>query len=396
MRVVVLTRLFPNPVEPLWSPFNQQQFTALARLCDVEVLGVIPWFPGAGAFRRWSAAGRLAAVPATETVNGLTISHPRYLMAPKLPAASAALYALSLLGAAWRRRRADILLGAWAYPDGAATVLLAEALRLPSVIKVHGSDVNIVAQLPSVRRQLTALLPRATRTVAVSRPLGESLASLGVARDRIAIVPNGVDGTLFHPRDRGAARDELGLPRAGRVVVYVGRLVRDKGVLELLEAFATLAPRHPELSLLLVGDGAAKEECAAAAARIGPQARLVGARPLAEVPRWLAASDLFVLPSWNEGTPNVLLEALACGRRAVATRVGGIPDVMTSPALGEMVEPKDAPSLAAAIERQLAVDYDPAVVAATGARGGWADSAARLHAVLEDAVRVHRRTARRR
>ena len=390
MRVVVLTRLFPNPVEPLWSPFNQQQFSALGKLCDVEVLGVIPWFPGAGLFRKWSAAGRLAAVPATESVNGLTITHPRYLMAPKLPGASAALYAASLLAAAWRRRRADVLLGAWAYPDGAATVMLAEALRLPSVVQVHGSDVNIVAKLPSVQRQLRALLPRATRAVAVSRPLADSLATLGVARDRIAIVPNGVDATLFHPRDRRQARIALGLPPEGRVIVYVGRLVRDKGLLELLDAFATLAPRHRDLSLVLVGDGAARPECEALATRIGPQAQLVGARPLAEVPLWLAACDLFVLPSWNEGTPNVLLEAFACGRRAVATRVGGIPDVMTSAALGEMVEPMNAPSLAAAIERQVAIDYDAHEVAAIGARGGWAESAARLHAVLEDAVRAYR------
>jgi hypothetical protein len=72
----------------------------------------------------------------------------------------------------------------------------------------------------------------------------------------------------------------------------------------------------------------------------------------------------------------------------VATRVGGIPDVMTSPSLGEMVEPKDAAALAAAIERQAFADYDPAAVAALGARGGWAESAGRLHAVLQDAVRA--------
>jgi glycosyltransferase involved in cell wall biosynthesis len=390
MRVVVLTRLFPNPVEPLWSPFNQQQFTALSKLCDVEVLGVIPWFPGAQAFRRWSVAGRLAAVPAAERVNGLTISHPRYLMAPKLPSASAALYAASLAAPAWRRRRADVLLGAWAYPDGAATVMLARALGLPSVVKVHGSDVNVVAKLPSVRWQLSALLPRATRAVAVSRPLADQLATLGVAPERIAVVPNGVDPTLFHPRDQAAARAQLGLPVDARVVVYVGRLVRDKGVIELLQAMAQLAPRHPRLVLVLVGDGAARAGCEAEAARLGPAVRLVGARPLEEVPEWLAASDLFVLPSWNEGTPNVLLEALACGRRAVATRVGGIPDVMTSPSLGEMVEPLNVAALAAAIERQAFAEYDAREVAAVGARGGWAESAGRLHAVLAEAARDRR------
>jgi teichuronic acid biosynthesis glycosyltransferase TuaC len=391
MRVVVLTRLFPNAQEPLWSPFNKQQFAALGRLCDVEVLGVIPWFPGARAARRWSAAGRLADVPARERIDGVDVAHPRYLFVPKLPSASAALYAASLLPAAWRRRgRADVLLGSWAYPDGAATVMLARALGLPSVVKVHGSDLNVIAKIPSVRTHLSALLPRATRVAAGARPLADELAGLGVPRGQIAVVPNGVDGTLFHPRDRGEARAALGLPAGGRVVVYVGRIVRDKGMLDLLDAFAQLAPAHPDLSLVLVGDGAARAECAARAQALGPRVRLVGARPLDEITRWLAAADLFVLPSWYEGTPNVLLEALACGRRAVATAVGGIPDVLTSASLGELVPPREPAALAAAIARQAYANYDPAAVAATGARGGWADSAAKLHEVLQDAASARR------
>jgi glycosyltransferase involved in cell wall biosynthesis len=390
MRVVVMTRLFPNALEPLWSLFNKQQLTALGRLCEVEVLGVIPWFPGARVFRRWSAAGRLAGVPAHERIDGLDVAHPRYLLLPKLPGASAALYAASLLPAMWRRRRADVLLGAWAYPDGAATVMLAELLRLPSVVKVHGSDLNVIAKLPSVRAHLKTLLPRATRAVAVSRPLADELAALGVDAARIAVVPNGVDAALFHPRDRKDARAALGLPATGRLVVYVGRIVRDKGMLDLLDAFATLAPAHPDLSLALVGDGAARAECEARASALGDRVRFAGARPLDEIPRWLAAADLFVLPSWNEGTPNVLLEAFACGRRAVATRVGGIPDLLTSPALGELVPPRDPAALAAALARQAYADYSPSEVAAMSTRGGWAESARKLHEVLLDAVAARR------
>ena len=392
MRVVVLTRLFPNAAEPLWSPFNKQQFAALGRLCEVEVLGVIPWFPGARAARRWSAAGRLAEVPAAEIVDGLAVAHPRYLFVPKLPSASAALYAASLLPELWRRRQADLMLGAWAYPDGAATVMLARALGLPSVIKVHGSDLNVIARIPSVRAHLRALLPRATRLVAVSRGLADELVALGVERERVAIVPNGVDAALFHPRDRAAARAQLGLPAEGRVMVYVGRLVREKGMMELLDAFGELAPAHPDLSLVLVGEGGWRAAGEERAQQLGVAARLrfVGARPLDEIPRWLGACNLFVLPSWYEGTPNVLLEALACGRRAVATRVGGIPDVMTAPSLGELVPPRDAGALAAAMARQAYVDYAPAEVAAIGGRGGWADSARRLHEVLEDALAAHR------
>jgi glycosyltransferase involved in cell wall biosynthesis len=386
MRVVVLTRLFPNPVEPLWSPFNKQQFSALSQLCNVEVLGTIPWFPGARLFKRVSAAGRLSDVPAREQLNGLSVHHPRYLQLPKLPSLAAALYSASLLPAAWRRRRADVLLGAWAYPDGAATVMLGQLLRLPTVVKVHGSDLNVIAKLPSVRAHLRALLPRATRLAAVSRPLAGELEALGVSRDKIVVVPNGVDTSVFHPRDRSEARRALGLPQGGKLIVYVGRVVRDKGLLDLLQAFATLAQRRPDVSLVFVGDGAARSECETAARAIGAQVKLVGARPLDEIPMWLAACDLFVLPSWAEGTPNVLLEALACGRRAVTTNVGGIPDVLTSRAMGEMVEARQPVALAAALERQIDVAYAPAEVAALATRGGWAESAERLHAVLKDAV----------
>ena len=205
---------------------------------------------------------------------------------------------------------------------------------------------------------------------------------------RSLIVPNGVDAALFHPRERGQARAQLGLPATGRVVVYVGRIVRDKGMFELIDAMAAL--NRPDLTLVLVGDGVLRAECEERARPLGDRVRFAGARPLDEIPRFLAAADLFVLPSWNEGTPNVLLEALACGRRAVATNVGGIPDVMTSPALGELVPPRDVTALAAALGRQAYAAYAPSEVAALGGRGGWAESAGKLHAVLEDALAAHR------
>src|SRR4051812_45243897 len=83
LRVVAITRLFPNSAEPLWCLFNKQQLAALGRLCEVEVLGVIPWFPGARAARRWSAAGRLPASPAAGTIGGLEGAHPRSWLGPQ-------------------------------------------------------------------------------------------------------------------------------------------------------------------------------------------------------------------------------------------------------------------------------------------------------------------------
>ncbi len=390
MRVLVVTKIFPNSLEPLSAPFNRQQFAALARRpgCEVEILATIPWFPGARAFSRWSSAGRLGGVPRRETIAGLAVEHPRYFYVPKVGhAISGGLYAASLLPAALARRgRHDVVLGSWAYPDGAAAVILARLLGIPAVVKLHGSDMNVIAEMPGPRRAMRALLPRAARVVAVSRGLGEAAERLGVPKDRIDLVQNGVDSSLFFPRPRAEARAALGLAADRRWLLYVGRLEKTKGVVDLLAAFGRLAAQHPEVSLALVGDGGARAECAALAAPHGDRVVFAGPQPLEQVPVWMAACDVLTLPSWNEGTPNVLLEALACGRRVVATAVGGCPDVVSSPALGSLVAARDVAALAGALAAAACASYDPGAVAEAGARGGWDDSAARLHASLARAV----------
>jgi glycosyltransferase involved in cell wall biosynthesis len=104
------------------------------------------------------------------------------------------------------------------------------------------------------------------------------------------------------------------------------------------------------------------------------------------IPSWLAACDVLVLPSHVEGTPNVVLEALACGRRVVASAVGGVPDLITSATLGTLVPARDPAQLATALTQALRTPYAPEAVAELGARGGWEASAAALHAVLAAAT----------
>jgi glycosyltransferase involved in cell wall biosynthesis len=381
LRVLAITKIFPNALEPLSAPFNRQQFAALSEHCDLEVMATIPWFPGAGLVSKWSSAGKLAAVPRRETIAGLEVSHPRTLFFPRLAhAAWGPLYAASIAPAlAAYRGKVDVVLGSWAYPDGFAAIVAARLLGVPAVVKLHGSDINQLAKLPGPRRMLGWALPRAARVVAVSRALADEVCALGVSRDRVAVVMNGVDSTLFYPRDRAAAREELGLPAHARIALYVGNLKPEKGVSELARAWPTVARHLPEAELVVVGGGPLADDVRTCA---GERARLVGPQPLERVPLWMAACDVLVLPSHSEGTPNVALEALASGRRIVATAVGGTPDLITSPVLGALVPPKHVEALADALVIALRTPYDPAEVARLGARGGWAASAKALHDVL--------------
>ncbi|MGE5186996.1 MAG: glycosyltransferase family 4 protein [Acidobacteriota bacterium] len=388
LRVLAITKIFPNAAEPLSAPFNRQQFAALREHCELEVMATIPWFPGAGWMGKWSTAGKVARVPARETIAGLEVVHPRTLFVPRLAHATwGPLYAASIAPVILSsyRGKIDVVLGSWAYPDGFAAVIAARLLGVPAVIKLHGSDINLIAKLPGPRRLLEWALPRAARVVAVSRPLADEVVALGVARDKVSIVLNGVDAGLFRPRDRAAARAELGLA-AAPLAVYAGNLKPEKGVLDLAAAWALVARQAPEATLAVIGAGALADELAA---RVGPTVRLVGAQPFDRVPVWMAAADVIVLPSHVEGTPNVVLEALASGRRVVATAVGGVPDLITSPVLGTLVPPRDPEALAGALVQALRSSYDPAEVARHGARGGWAASAAALHDVLVAASRCY-------
>jgi teichuronic acid biosynthesis glycosyltransferase TuaC len=380
VRVLAITKIFPNAAEPLSAPFNRQQFAALREHCDLEVMATIPWFPGAGLLSKWSSAGKLAKVPRREHIAGLDVTHPRTLFVPRLATATwGPLYAASIAPAlAPYRGKVDVVLGSWAYPDGFASVVAARLLGVPAVVKLHGSDINLIAKLPGPRMLLAWALPKAARVVAVSKPLADEAAALGVARERISIVMNGVDAELFSPRDRAAARAELGLP-PGPIALYVGNLKPEKGPIDLANAWAAVKRHVPDATLAIVGGGPLASDVERI---VGDTALVVGPQPLERIPLWMAACTVLVLPSHTEGTPNVVLEALASGRRVVATRVGGVPDLITDEKLGVLVPPKDPDALADALVLALRESYDPDEVARLGARGGWAASAAALHDVL--------------
>lgn len=384
LRVLVVTKIFPSSLEPHSSPFNRQQFAELGRLCDVEVLATIPWFPLSSLAGTRTRANTLAHVPRAERIDGLNVVHPRFLYLPRIgDAVASSLYAASLLAEVRRRRSVDLILASWAYPDGAAAVMLGALFGIPVAIKLHGSDINVMGERRVVRAHLRRTLPRAAAVVSVSKPLGERAIELGAPRARTFTVANGTDLEKFAVRDRVEARRRLGLPEKGRLITFVGRLTQEKGVFDLLDAFAVIARSYPDVTLVLVGDGDARQH----ASSLGDRVRVVGARPHAEIPDFLSAADVFTLPSWSEGTPNVVLEALASGRRVVATNVGGIPDVVRTDELGALVPPRDPRALARALGAALDRAYDPAVIARLAPIRSWADSARELHAVLSSAAR---------
>ena len=164
----------------------------------------------------------------------------------------------------------------------------------------------------------------------------------------------GVDLAAFHPPDEDA-RPDLGWDADERVALFVGNLTHAKGVDVLVEAFAGLAAEGACDRLVLVGDGPERTAVANAADQLGIRDRveLAGVRPREDVAKRMGAADVLVLPSRREGLGLVVLEAMACGTPAVASRVGGIPEVLPAPSCGRLVEPDDAEVLAACVREVL-------------------------------------------
>ncbi|MBP9113792.1 MAG: glycosyltransferase family 4 protein [Polyangiaceae bacterium] len=386
MRVVAITKIFPNGLEPLSSPFNRQQFEALKNFCDLRVLEAIPYVPFASMTGLPERAAKLSKLPKRETLHGISTHYVKQLYIPRffLPA-NLPLYAASLAPHWSQLAKADVLLGTWAYPDGCAAIAWGKLLGKPVVVKVHGSDINLLAKRQGVRSILKSVLPHATSLVSVSRALSKELAGLGVREESIFLVPNGVNSDLFYERDKAESRKMLGLATNLKWVMFCGRLEKEKGLTELLAAFRDIATSREDVGLALIGEGVMRKEVDALVETFGERVQAPGARPLEEVAVWHGAADLFVLPSWNEGTPNVVLEALASGRPAVGTRVGGIPDVIDEGKNGFLVPPRDPARLREALSDALNRNWDSRAIAASGPIS-WKESAQKLCGVLEAAV----------
>jgi glycosyltransferase involved in cell wall biosynthesis len=178
--------------------------------------------------------------------------------------------------------------------------------------------------------------------VANSRAAARQLDSEGLPADRVAIIPNGIDISRFNARAAAA--------RAVTTILTVANLRVEKAHEVLLQAAARLAPRYPHLQFLVAGDGPRAAELRALAETLGvaAQVRFLGHRE--DVPALLAQADAFVLPSRSEAFPNGAIEAMAAGLPVVASRVGGLVDLIDNGRTGMLVEPDDPAALADALE----------------------------------------------
>jgi glycosyltransferase involved in cell wall biosynthesis len=380
LKVAVITNYFPISTHPWNGHSAYQTLRLLSRLCDVHVFypeAVYPSFMrpanGKGSFdRAWNPPDVKATYIPYPAVPVLTRPFNGYTSAAKLMPFVA-------------EYDPDIVLNYTVYPYGLAAVRVARALGIPAVLTAIGSDLNRMSD-PICAMLTRQTLRRADFVTTVSHNLCTTARRLGAPPGSTRTKLNGCDTSVFFPRDRQQSRTELGLSQTDKIIVYVGRLDLRKGLLELIEAVANLRATQPDLMCYLIGDGAAKATLLEAIARhdVGDIVSIVPSCVSEKVAIWMGAADLVTLPSYNEGCPNVVIEAVSAGRPVVATKVGGIPELMNE-TCGRLVKVRDVPTLTKGLADVLDTHWDAQTISAKYSRS-WQDVADDLHKIFVELV----------
>jgi glycosyltransferase involved in cell wall biosynthesis len=226
------------------------------------------------------------------------------------------------------------------------------------VTTVHGRN-----RTRTIGRKLLnrILFKRILRIFAVSKAVRNDIikTNWALSADKVVTVYNGIDTKQFSnfSHTRQEARERLHLPNKETFIFgTVGRLTKVKGQVLLLKAFASVCRKYPNSLLVLAGVGPLEAELRSLAAKLNIQKHVVFLGYRKDIPDVLQAYDVFVLPSLSEGLPLALMEAMVTGIPVIASRVGGIPEILNSPHLGAMVSPSSMEELTSAMERVREMD----------------------------------------
>jgi teichuronic acid biosynthesis glycosyltransferase TuaC len=353
MRVLVVSKDFPAPGQPEDGIVVLRQAQVLADLGhEILVVRIVPHAPPLT--RKWRG---YRAVPSRYDIEGISVVTLRAFFPPRMIAME---YLPQQVEGQLRRLAGefapDLVHAHCLIPSGQ----LAVRLGLPAMITAHGSDAYDWAwRRGGLRRAAADGARRAAVVVAVSDYIRRHVLEL-VDRE-IKVIYNGADENVFRPCDKYSARSALDLPAERYVIAFAGGPARLKGAFDLIDAAAAVGDVRP--LVLFSGPASMGPEIDKAAAAAGVDVRFYGMLNHTELARTFAAADVFCLPSYREGLPLVVCEAMLSGRPVVATNVGGVPEIVSDGVHGYLVSPGNPALLA---QRLRALAENPKTAARMG------------------------------
>ncbi len=344
MDVIVLSHMYPRKKHPYSGIFVEKQVLALREITggNITVISPVPWAPRFLWFRRkWREYGTAEMMNVRE---GITVYYPRYFAIPGkffFPLLCVFMY-LSVKGLilefAKKNKGKTILHAHTVLPAGLAAVLLKRQAGLKIVCTAHGSDINLYPSKSKICYALTKyVLERADSVVAVSGNLKEKIRNI-IGRKDVTVITNGANVENAAAKDIGTSDDQKG----GAIsILFVGTLCFRKGIRELLHAFRLLKNKYKDLRLIMLGNNSMKKwiETFVSHNHLDSAVELPGVVDSKEITKYYSRASIFALPSYSEGMPTVMFEAMANKLPIVISRVGGVEEVIRDGINGMLVNP---------------------------------------------------------
>lgn len=250
----------------------------------------------------------------------------------------------------------DIIHAHFTWPSGYIAVRLKEKYHKPVVTTIHENgdwfDQEVCMNHPLINRAWTG----ADALIRVNR---KDVPTLQRYNKKVFSIPNGFSRD-FHPVDPFLARERLGLPKDAKIIFSLGNLIKRKGYTYLIDAMELICRQQNNVLCFIGGAGPEMKHLQKQIemTNLKEKVHLLGFLPRDILLLWMSACDVFVLPSLSEGNPTVMFEALGCGKPFIGTKVGGVPEIITSDKYGQMVEPANPDDLAEKIIRALDKEWN--------------------------------------
>ncbi len=248
-------------------------------------------------------------------------------------------------------KNADIIHCQWAF-SAMPGYIISRIRGIPYIITLRGEDITLAKKwIFKVVQKF--LLRRASYINSNNKPLVDMVKRNYKISTPTVIIENGVDINKFKPRSKKEARKKLSLPENKKIILFTGWLIERKGIRYLLEGYSRVVKKHPESILLIIGEGPLKEKLQQTTKylKLENQVVFLGRKHPDEMPHYISACDIFILPSLAEGMPNVVMEAMASGKAVIATNVQGTLDLLDN--YGVLINPKSSNEIASSLDKLL-------------------------------------------
>ena len=372
MKICTLTHTYPRFINDINAPFVEKLMEDISRKGnDVSVLTAYDpeWRRAADDHTvdlrtyKYIKPDRMHILGYSRTIEGNVRFRKRVmLLSPLLFLASYRAF-LKLV----REKKPDIIHAHWILPNGFIAGHVSRVTGIPLLIQTHGSDIFTSEKNPLFRYMARYAGAHAKYIVSPSPDHVTRLGALGIDTKKIGIVPNTVEAdfsTTVTGADTDGLRQKLGIPEGNTIVLAMGRMVYVKGFNYLLDGFRKIAGEHPNVTLVLAGDGVIYDEIRTQADQLGLGERVVmpGAVSREDVPVFFKMADMFVVPSIRhesgavDGLPVVVPEAMAAGLPVISSDVGGIPMLIRDGYNGILIPERDTAAIASGIDTLLKND----------------------------------------